>query len=111
MGSCASLNDASRSGYAASHDRLVRAVAKALECTSIQHCRRSVTEYVLRPMIERHLKERKPYIRLGNLVVVVEAPGGDFDAGGSRFATSAQTASCGGQKRGLCLSRLGWLRD
>ena len=79
MGSCASLNDAARSGYVAFHDGLMRAVARVLECASLQHCRRNAVEYVLRPIIERQLNERKPYIRLGNLVV--EAPGGDFDAG------------------------------
>jgi len=83
MGSCASLSDAARSGYAALHDGLMHAVAKVLECASLQYCRRNVVEYVLRPMIERQLKERKPYIRLGNLVV--EAPGGDFDAGRSQL--------------------------
>jgi hypothetical protein len=58
------------------------AVANALECELLQRCKKSVVEYALQPMIERHLRARKrPDVRLGNLVIEVEAPGDSLDAG------------------------------
>jgi len=71
MGFCTSLDDVAKPGRAAPHDGLVHAVVRVLERASLRHCRRGIVEYVLRLMIERQLKERKHYIRLGNLVVEV----------------------------------------
>lgn len=49
---------------------LLYAVAVMLGREMPKYCRQSVAQYVLRPMIESHLRAGRPYIRLGNLVVV-----------------------------------------
>jgi hypothetical protein len=89
MSSCTSFNDvesAVKSGRVVSHGELMYAVASALKCELLRRCKKSVVEYALQPMIERHLRARKrPDIRLGNLVIEVEAPGGGLDAGRSQL--------------------------
>jgi hypothetical protein len=71
------------SGRVRSHDELVHAIASALERELLQQrCKRGVVEHALLPMIGRHLRaRRRPDIRLGNLVIEIEAPGSRLDDG------------------------------
>ena len=48
---------------------LLHAVAVLFGREMTKHCKQSVVQYILRPMIKRQLRTGKPYIRLGNLVV------------------------------------------
>jgi hypothetical protein len=69
-----------------SHDELVAAVVSALEHELPKYCKRNLVQYALRPMMGRHLRSRRrPDIRLGNLVIEVETPGGGLDAGRSQL--------------------------
>ncbi len=59
-------------------NELMYIMANTLLYELAQRCKRSVVEYVLRPMIKKRLGTR---FRLGNLVVLVEAPGDGLNAG------------------------------
>jgi hypothetical protein len=84
MGSC--FKDIESAVGLGSRDELVRATAKALMREASRHCKKSVVEYALWPMVERHLRSRrKPDIRLGNLVVEVAATGDSLDASRQRL--------------------------
>jgi hypothetical protein len=63
---------------------LLHAAALMLGREMAKHCKQNVAQYVLRPMIERHLRAGKPYIRLGNLVIAA-MPGECLDAGRSQL--------------------------
>ncbi len=59
-------------------NELIYAVANVLLFEFAQHCKKNIVEYVLKPMIKRRLG---PRFRLGNIAVLVEAPGGGLNAG------------------------------
>jgi hypothetical protein len=72
MGSCTSKDkDAT-----CMHERLMYAVAVMIGREAQKYCKQNLVQYVLRPMIRRHLG--RPYIRLGSLVVVAAC---NLDAG------------------------------
>jgi hypothetical protein len=69
-----------------SHDELVAAVVSALEHELPKYCKRNLVQYALRPMMGRHLRSRRrPDIRLGNMVIEVEAPRSGLEAGRSQL--------------------------
>lgn len=89
MSSYVSFSDVEKavgSGRVGSHDELVAAVVSALEHELPKYCKRNLVQYALRPMMGRHLRSRRrPDIRLGNMVIEVEAPRSDLEAGRSQL--------------------------
>jgi hypothetical protein len=77
MGSHASPKDGAKPGC--TRRELLYTVAVMLGREASKYCKQNVTQYVLKPMMERYLKSGKPYVRLGNLVVAT-APGECLEA-------------------------------
>jgi len=71
------------SGRFKTEDELRQAFVEALKGELPRFCsNKDVVNYILIPMINRAIKERrKPDIRLSNMVIEVEPPGGDLSKG------------------------------
>ncbi len=70
-------NNKIRAATKTEKNELIYAVADVLLFEFAQHCKKNIVEYVLKPMIKKHLGTR---FRLGNLIVEIKTTNGDLNA-------------------------------